>query len=181
MNLEFPDLVCDHMMDKALHSINCGDVADRQESLISGLVNFTSSTMPTFTNPNDTQNNIEFNSTNHDFEMEVCRAERESQKLGSTISAYIAPFGIMSHISEMHLIMCNKFLDSTIGIILVLFAGSWSDKTGRRKPTILIPQLGECLGQFGKKNFHIFQTEINFQFHVFSRFNFCYFYETTSC
>lgn len=105
MNLGFPDLVCDHMMDKALNGIHCGDVSDRQESLMSAKANFTQSTAFNLTNHvdttnpsdfnsiNDTENDIQFNSTNHDFEMEVCRAERESQKLGSTISAYIAPFG----------------------------------------------------------------------------------------
>lgn len=41
--------------------------------------------------------------------------------------------------------------DSTIGIVLVLFAGSWSDKSGRRKPCILIPHLGESLGQSGER------------------------------
>jgi len=46
--------------------------------------------------------------------------------------------------------MSNEFyLDSTIGIVLVLFAGNWSDRTGRRKPCILIPHLGETLGQLG--------------------------------
>ncbi len=41
--------------------------------------------------------------------------------------------------------------DSAIGIVLVLFAGSWSDKSGRRKPCILVPQVGESLGQLGEE------------------------------
>lgn len=101
MNLGFPDLVCDHMMDKALHGIHCGDVSERQESLTSAQDNFILSNLTTLSIENSTvtptdfyfNNNTEFNSTKHNFEMEVCRAERESQKLGSTISAYIAPFG----------------------------------------------------------------------------------------
>lgn len=107
MNLGFPDLVCDHMMDKALNGINCGEVSNRQESLLSAQDNVTNITTSFFTNPNDTvvaddwKFNTNFNSTNHDFEMEVCRAERESQKLGSTISAYIAPFGKVVYIYEM--------------------------------------------------------------------------------
>lgn len=105
MNLGFPDLVCDHMMDKALNNINCGDVSDRQESLSTAQDNFIESNATIFSNDNNTvisndfywKNNMQFNSTNHDFEMEVCRAERDSQKLGSTIMAYIAPFGKLEY------------------------------------------------------------------------------------
>lgn len=92
MNLEFPDLVCDHMMDKALNNINCGDVSDRQQLHLQNITNI-------HTDRRD--NSTHFNITNHEFEMEVCRAERESQKLGSTINAYIAPFGKFVHIFEL--------------------------------------------------------------------------------
>jgi len=88
------------MMDKALNSINCGEVSDRQESLSTAQDNLMKRNATILNNHNNTvisndywNNNTEFNSTSHKFEMEVCRAERESQKLGSTISAYIAPFG----------------------------------------------------------------------------------------
>lgn len=107
VNLAFPELVCDHMMNKALNDINCGDVSSRQESLMSAQDIFTNITTTFFTNSNDTVETDDwnketlFNSTNHDFEMEVCRAERESQKLGSTISGYIAPFGISVYIFTM--------------------------------------------------------------------------------
>lgn len=98
VNLAFPDLVCDHMMDKALHNINCADVSSRQDSLMLLGDNLTNFSIATYGNDTvedtDTSENLtNFNRANHDFEMEVCRAERESQKLGSTISAYIAPFG----------------------------------------------------------------------------------------
>lgn len=104
MNLGYPDLVCDHMMDKALNNINCGDVAVRQATLMYAQDNVTDITTATFANRNDTvhddwDNRAYLNSTNHDFEMEVCRAERESQKLGSTISAYIAPFGKVVYVT----------------------------------------------------------------------------------
>lgn len=90
MNLAFPDLICDHMMDKALLNINCDKVSDRQE-----LITSTTSLRDNFTTKIPTVNwdSMDFNSSNYDFEMEVCRAERESQKLGSTINGYIAPFG----------------------------------------------------------------------------------------
>lgn len=85
------------MMDKAINNINCGDVSDRQQSLIlaEDFTNMTSTYQNVTGNDTNNWDPREFNSTNHDFEMEVCRAERESQKLGSSISAYIAPFGIV--------------------------------------------------------------------------------------
>ncbi|KAG4076785.1 hypothetical protein HA402_009131 [Bradysia odoriphaga] len=146
VNLGFPDLVCDHMMDKALNNIHCGDVSDRQDALMFAQYNSTASLA---TYENDTvKSSTKFDNTNHDFEMEVCRAERESQKLGSSINAYIAPF------------------DSTIGIVLVLFAGSWSDRSGRRKPCILIPQLGEFLGQFAALIAAIFMKQLPVEFNT---------------
>lgn len=97
MNLAFPELVCDHMMDKSLSDINCGKVSDRQDALMSAEYNLT---VPLTAHENGTvempmkgNDSWQLDNADHDFEMEVCRAERESQKLGSTISAYIAPFG----------------------------------------------------------------------------------------
>ncbi len=144
MNLGFPDLVCDHMMDKAINNINCGEVSDRQKS-------FTQANITTNVEWNNKTQ--EFNSTNHDFEMEVCRAELESQKLGSTISAYIAPFGKDSNQITKKRMDHNQLFssDSAIGIVLVLFAGNWSDKSGRRKPCILVPQIGDLLAQSSEK------------------------------
>lgn len=163
MNLGLPDLVCDHMMDKAMNNINCGEVSDRQLLLSeydsAKITTSISKYQSEFENGfgNDTVESTttpEFNRSNHDFEMEVCRAERQSQKLGSTISAYIAPFGNYFQLQKMKTVYPPIHLfhvDSVIGIVLVLFAGSWSDKSGRRKPCILIPQIGEALAQLGEK------------------------------
>lgn len=45
--------------------------------------------------------------------------------------------------------MVSVFIDSVFGIIMILFAGGWSDKRGRRKPCMLIPLLGELAGLIG--------------------------------
>lgn len=47
--------------------------------------------------------------------------------------------------------------DSVFGIIMILFAGGWSDKRGKRKPCMLIPLLGELAALIGKgKKFKVF-------------------------
>lgn len=65
-------------------------------------------------------------------EKNVCHAEIESQRLDTRLNAFTSPF------------------DSFFGIVMILFAGGWSDKHGRRKPCMLIPLLGELASLIGK-------------------------------
>jgi MFS transporter, PCFT/HCP family, solute carrier family 46, member 3 len=58
----------------------------------------------------------------------VCSAETESQKLLSVV------FGLRSPIAAI------------FPLIIVLFAGGWSDKKKIRKPLVLFPIVGELLG-----------------------------------
>lgn len=58
----------------------------------------------------------------------VCKAEIDSQKLISVINAYRAPIA------------------QIFPIIIILFAGGWSDKKQIRKPCMLFPLIGELLG-----------------------------------
>ncbi|XP_063702503.1 uncharacterized protein LOC134832419 [Culicoides brevitarsis] len=57
----------------------------------------------------------------------VCHAEKESQKLLSKLYAYRAPIA------------------TTFTLIIVMFAGAWSDKYQIRKPFMLVPFLGEVV------------------------------------
>lgn len=57
----------------------------------------------------------------------VCLAEKESQKLISKLYAYRSPIG------------------TTFVLVIVLFAGAWSDKHQIRKPFMLVPFFGEIL------------------------------------
>lgn len=57
----------------------------------------------------------------------VCDAEKEGQKLLSKLYAYRAPIA------------------TTFTLIIVMFAGAWSDKYQIRKPFMLVPFLGEVL------------------------------------
>lgn len=95
VNLGFPDLVCDNMMDKSMNNINCGEVAETQRALLFAQNNLTTTgtVIPLPLQSDNVQSDAENFTANHEFNMEVCHAERESQKLGSTMSAYTAPFG----------------------------------------------------------------------------------------
>lgn len=65
-------------------------------------------------------------------EQDVCDAEIQSQKLDSKLNAITSPF------------------DSFFGVIVILFAGGWSDKHGKRKPCMLISMIGEGLSLIGE-------------------------------
>lgn len=78
----------------------------------------------------DVDINVNQTSTNSltQLAIEVCRAETESQKLLSVV------FGLRSPIAAI------------FPLIIVLFAGGWSDKKGIRKPLVLFPIIGELIG-----------------------------------
>lgn len=64
----------------------------------------------------------------HELTQKVCKAETDSQLLIAAINGYRAPIA------------------SIFPIIIILFAGGWSDKKGLRKPCMLFPLIGELLG-----------------------------------
>lgn len=81
---------------------------------------------------------------------EVCRAETESQKLLSVV------FGLRSPIAAI------------FPLIIVLFAGGWSDKKGIRKPLVLLPIVGELIGSIVLLMSSIFMNEIPMEVPAFS-------------
>lgn len=52
-----------------------------------------------------------------------------------------------------------RISDSVFGIIMILFAGGWSDKRGKRKPCMLIPLLGELAALIGKEYENLWQQQ----------------------
>lgn len=94
---------------------------------------------------NKTQDETLFNLTRS-----VCSAETESQKLLSVV------FGLRSPIAAI------------FPLIIVLFAGGWSDKKGIRKPLVLLPILGELIGSLVLLMSSIFMDEIPMEVPAFS-------------
>lgn len=82
--------------------------------------------------------------------VDVCRAETESQKLLSVV------FGLRSPIAAI------------FPLIIVLFAGGWSDKKGIRKPLVLFPILGELIGSIILLLSSIFMHEIPMEVPAYS-------------
>lgn len=80
----------------------------------------------------------------------VCSAETESQKLLSVV------FGLRSPIAAI------------VPLIIVLFAGGWSDKKGIRKPLVLFPILGELISSLVLLLSSIFMDTIPMQVPAFS-------------
>lgn len=99
VNLGLSSEICDNMINKTIHDINCAEV------------------------------DLAANETSTDplklLARDVCSAETESQKLLSVV------FGLRAPIAAI------------FPLIIVLFAGGWSDKKGIRKPLVLFPILGE--------------------------------------
>lgn len=82
--------------------------------------------------------------------VDVCRAETESQKLLSVV------FGLRAPIAAI------------FPLIIVLFAGGWSDKKGIRKPLVLFPILGELIGAIILLLSSIFMDEIPMEVPAFA-------------
>jgi MFS transporter, PCFT/HCP family, solute carrier family 46, member 3 len=80
----------------------------------------------------------------------VCFAETESQKLLSVVFAARAP------------------ISSIFPLIIVLFAGGWSDKKRIRKPLVLLPIVGELIGSIVLLLSSIFMDEIPMEIPAFS-------------
>jgi hypothetical protein len=80
----------------------------------------------------------------------VCVAETESQKLLSVVFGLRAPFSAI------------------FPLIILLFAGGWSDKKGIRKPLVLMPIVGEFIACLVLLLSSIFMNEIPMEVPAFA-------------
>lgn len=124
VNLGLAHEICDNMINKTIHDIDCAtvDLASNE----------------TLTDP------IKI------LAKDVCIAETESQKLLSFV------FGLRAPIAAI------------FPLIIVLFAGGWSDKKGIRKPLVLFPILGELIGALILLLSSIFMDEIPMEVPAFA-------------
>ncbi|XP_059607866.1 probable peptidoglycan muropeptide transporter SLC46 [Phlebotomus argentipes] len=76
----------------------------------------------------------------------VCQAETESQKIVALIKGYRAP------------------ISAIFPLIIVIFAGGWSDKKRIRKPLLLLPIIGEFLGCLALFISAIFMLQLPLEF-----------------
>ncbi|KAJ6636395.1 Proton-coupled folate transporter [Pseudolycoriella hygida] len=127
VNYGYSDLVCDNMIDKSINNIDCVEVrgrmkSDTNESMELDHDLFYNTTRIKSFNGSEV---VDLKFTLTDLEEDVCKAEVDSQILDSALNVYTAPF------------------DTVFGILMILFAGGWSDKKGKRKPCMLLPLIGE--------------------------------------
>lgn len=125
------------MIDKTINNINCVDFREKManENEIHLYIDRTQVVNDThFTNGSSIlleglNKTIQFDVTK--LENDVCHAEIESQRLDAKLNAFTSPF------------------DSFFGIVMILFAGGWSDKRGKRKPCMILPMIGELANLIG--------------------------------
>lgn len=120
VNLGYSKEICDNMIDKTINNISCQAIS--VEEMISNMTD----TLLTSTE------NSPYELFVGNLTELVCQAERESQKQVALVGSY-------------------KTIISTIfTLIIVVFAGGWSDRKGIRKPCMLFPLIGELLGCVSK-------------------------------
>lgn len=136
--------MCDLMVGgKSENNIDCFEFARKMEvenvvhllSDRSQVFNETHFINETRISPENGSNTTEIAFDVTPLEPEVCEAKLRSQILKSQLNEYISPW------------------QSILPIILILYAGGWSDKRGQRKICMLIPMFGELGSLLG--NYHV--------------------------
>lgn len=143
-NLKYPDEICDSVINKSIHNIDCSEYERRVlEKPVIHLFSDRSQVYNDTLFINGTRILPEYNPDNitvlfdiPPLEPEVCEAEAESQRVETQAHAY------------------TSSLQSIFPVILILLTASWSDKRGHRKICMLMPMMGELASNFGEKLIH---------------------------
>lgn len=132
-----------NVMDKSIHQIDCDDVSRKLQSENemhlysdrSHVLNDTHYTNETSILLEGQNRTILFNVTN--LEIDVCRAEIESQALDNKLSAF------------------STFLNWFPSTLITIFAARWSDKQGKRKSCMIFSMIGEIGCFIGAANMQV--------------------------
>lgn len=151
VNYGYSDLVCDNMIDKSINNIDCVEVRARKSDTNETIdldhdLAYNASYIKAYNGSELIDLNI--SESKSDLEEQVCKAEIDSQILDSALNVYTAPF------------------DTVFGILMILFAGGWSDKKGKRKPCMLLPLIGETASLFVLLISAIFMKQLPLQFNM---------------
>lgn len=125
MNLGLSQEICDSMINKTIHGISCQSGAEESPS---GNQTLDADAIMTSTEILTASVNSTYKLYVENLTKLVCKAEEDSQKEVSVIIGYRSPIAAI------------------FPLIIILFAGGWSDRKGIRKPCMLFPLIGELLG-----------------------------------
>lgn len=150
------DEICRNMMDKTLNNIDCSSVnrklLEKNEIHLykdrSQVFNETHYINETAILRDGENKTIHFDVTK--LEVDVCNAETQSQILRNQV------FTIYSYI------------DAFASILVILFAGGWSDRNRKRKPCMLLPMFGDLSSSISKMILLNLSQIVNSFFFVFS-------------
>lgn len=140
VNLGLEDIVCTKMIDPLFKAdIDCGNLTEP-------VVQANSTAMLNTSIADLSVDQVLTATEFYQVAVKVCNAETESQKLSTIINGYRAPIA------------------QIFPIIIILFAGGWSDIKGIRKPCILFPIIGETLGCLALFISAIFMRQLPMEF-----------------
>uniref|UniRef100_A0A1B0CNX0 uridine/cytidine kinase n=1 Tax=Lutzomyia longipalpis TaxID=7200 RepID=A0A1B0CNX0_LUTLO len=140
VNLGLEDIVCTNMINKTIHNIDCTEVTPPEVNVMNKTVDGEENRAETVLVNEDGVVNLDV------LKERVCAAETESQKVVALIKGYRAP------------------ISAIFPLIIVLFAGGWSDKKRLRKPCMLLPVFGEFLGCLALFISAIFMLQLPMEF-----------------
>lgn len=132
------------MINKTIHGISCQSSAEESSNPSSNLT-WNADAIMTSTEILTASVNSTYKLYVENLTRLVCKAEEDSQKEVSVIIGYRSPIAAI------------------FPLIIILFAGGWSDRKGIRKPCMLFPLIGELLGCVCKSNwiFVFIHKELN--------------------
>ncbi|XP_064550709.1 solute carrier family 46 member 2-like [Drosophila montana] len=129
VNLGYSKAICTSMLDKSVLGIECDNF---------NFENTTNGATPE-------QGLLGIDATG--FNYTVCKAEVEVHKLSADVSGKRAPIEVNLTTNIFNFYCSFPICTAAMfPLIVLLFAGGWSDRYNKRKPCMILPVVGEALG-----------------------------------